>query len=667
MQQDMRESPDYRAVEVLYERLWQPGTGRIVDATELDVAPGSPYAVFAGTIVDALEGTPPTRICRIHLETGATQVLTFGPNTDRMPKVSPDGRLVAFRSDRRKTGNFQLYLLDPASGAARRTPAVEGWVEYLQWSPDGQRILLGVAGHGADVSGAQGAIPSARTESNLPGWMPRVETGDEGFQWRRAWCYDLATDTVRPITPASLNIWEAAWCGNGSLVVVASPGPGEGLWYTATLQLVDLTSGGSRVLYTPRDQLGWLAASLDGQRVAVVEAVCSDRWVVNGELRIIDAATGPVRSVDTREIDISHAEWRSARFLLVAGLRGFETVVGLYDVLENTFAERWCSQEPTTAGHCPKVAGWGEPGDCALIGEGFRTAPEIATIRGGTYRVVRSFDAGYREVVGEIAGIETVTWRAPDGLEIQGWLLRPAGAAPHPLVMIVHGGPVAHYRPSYLMRARPLMLMLVQRGYAVFLPNPRGSSGRGQAFARQVVGDMGGADTFDYLSGVDHLVATGIADAGRLGVTGVSYGGYMSAWLITQDPRFAAAVVISPMTNLTSEHLISNIPHFVQMFMNDHYRNAGGKYFERSPIMHAHRVKTPTLNICGTLDRCTPPEEAVQFHNALLENGVKSVLLTYPQEGHGVRKLPASIDYTARILGWFGEHLRDAPQAGDRL
>jgi dipeptidyl aminopeptidase/acylaminoacyl peptidase len=103
--------------------------------------------------------------------------------------------------------------------------------------------------------------------------------------------------------------------------------------------------------------------------------------------------------------------------------------------------------------------------------------------------------------------------------------------------------------------------------------------------------------------------------------------------------------------------LISNIPHFVAMFLADSYTNPTGKYFERSPIMHAHKTRTPTLNICGALDRCTPPEEAVQFHNALLENGIKSVLITYPEEGHGVRKFPAIIDHAARVVAWFEEHM----------
>ncbi len=131
----------------------------------------------------------------------------------------------------------------------------------------------------------------------------------------------------------------------------------------------------------------------------------------------------------------------------------------------------------------------------------------------------------------------------------------------------------------------------------------------------------------------------------------------MTSWLITQDTRFAAAVPVAPITNQLTEHLISNIPHFVKLFLADEYTNPGGKYFQRSPVMHAHKVRTPTLNICGALDRCTPPEEAVQFHNALLENGVRSVLVTYPEEGHVVRKPPAIFDYAARVVAWFEEHL----------
>jgi dipeptidyl aminopeptidase/acylaminoacyl peptidase len=659
VQRDIRETPLYREAESLYRTFRRPGSGLIADAAEIS-AHGS-RAVFTGTLIDS-GNEAASRICLTDLKTGDTRVLTFGPNTDRGAKLSPDGGRIAFLSDRRKAGDFQLYLLDAETGECRATPSVDGWVEYLQWSPNGRRILLGVAGHGADVAGAQGAATTKTAAQDLPAWLPTVDTGEESYRWRRAWVYDLEEDRVSQVSQRDTNVWEAAWCGNEAITAVVSPGPSEGLWYTARLAVIETDGGASRDVFAPQDQLGWPSGSPSGRHIAVVEALCSDRWIVAGDLRIIDTQTREVRNVTTRGIDVTHTEWRSDRHLLLAGHRGFETVVALYDAQRGEVEELWQSEEITTGGFYTAIAGFAEPGDCALVGEGFRRAPEIAVIRRGEYQAVKSFDPGAAEALSALAGVETVKWQAPDGLEIEGLLLKPPGRAPHPLVLMVHGGPVWHYRPYWMGRRSIGTLMLLKRGYAIFLPNPRGSTGRGQAFVRPVLGDMGGADTYDYLAGIDHLVERGIADPGRLGVTGGSYGGYMTAWLITQDRRFGAAVAVSPVTNQVTEHLISNIGHFVALFLKDSYTNPGGKYFERSPVSHAHKAKTPTLSTCGVLDRCTPPEEAVQFHNALLENGVKSVLVTYPQEGHGVRKWPAVVDYAARMVGWFDEHIPVAPK-----
>jgi dipeptidyl aminopeptidase/acylaminoacyl peptidase len=657
MQRDIRDTALYREAEALYRTFRRPGSGLIADAAEIS-AHGN-RAVFTGTLVDSANEAV-SRICFTDLTSGDTRVLTFGPNTDRHPKLSPDGRHVAFLSDRRKAGDFQLYLLDAKTGECRVTPPVDGWVEYLHWSPNSRRILLGVAGHGADLAGAQGAATTKTAVQDLPAWLPTVDTGAEAYRWRRAWVYDLEENRVSQFSPANSNIWEAAWCGNDAITAVVSPGPSEGLWYTARLTVIETEGGASREVYTPQDQLGWPSSSPSGRHIAVVEALCSDRWIVAGDLRLIDTHSGAVRKIATKGIDVTHTEWRSDRHLLLSGHRGFETVIALYDAQAGEIEEVWRSEEVTTSGYYTAVAGFGDAGDCALVGEGFKRPPEIAVIRHGRYQAIRSFDPGAEEALSVLDGVETVKWRAPDGLEIQGLLLRPTGHAPHPVILNVHGGPVWHYRAFWLGRRSISTLMLLKRGYAIFLPNPRGSTGRGQAFVRPVLGDMGGADTHDYLSGLDHLIERGSADPARLGVTGGSYGGYMTAWLITQDPRFAAAVAVSPVTNQVTEHLISNISHFVSLFLEDTYTNPGGKYFDRSPINYAHKARTPTLSTCGVLDRCTPPEEAVQFHNALLENGVKSVLVTYPQEGHGVRKWPATVDYAARTVGWFEEHITTA-------
>jgi dipeptidyl aminopeptidase/acylaminoacyl peptidase len=658
VQKDMRDTAHYRQAESLYTNLRQPGSGLLSDAAEIHASPNGKSAVLSGTLVDKLEGNLTTHIRQIDLTSGCCRVLTSGGNTDRLAKYSPDGRTVAFLSDRLNAGDFQLYLINLVTGAIRRAPAVEGWIEYLHWSSDGARILLGVAGFGADISGGQGAIASKHVAGAAPSWMPAVQTGDESYRWRRLWVYDVASNRVRQVSQPNSNVWEAVWCGDASIAAVISPGPGEGLWYSARLYIVELETGISRELYASQEQLGWPAASPAGKHVAIVEAVCSDRWIVAGGLRLIDISSGEVRRVDTHEVDITCTEWRSDHTLLLAGHRGLETVVGLYDAKTRGFTQTWASKELTTGGRYASVSGTNDRGDCVLVGESFTRAPEVAVIREGIYRTVKSFDLGYSEEAASIGSISAVSWQAPDGLAIQGWLLQPTQGAPHPLVMNIHGGPVWHWRPTWLGRPRTApLLMLIQCGYAVFLPNPRGSSGRGEEFVRKVKGDINGADAHDLLSGLDSLVERGIADADRIGATGISYGGGMTSWLITQDSRFAAAVSISPHNNLVSTHLISNIPHFIAAFLDDHYSNPGGKYFERSPIMHVHRVKTPTLNICGALDRCTPPEEAVQFHNALTENGVTSVLVTYPEEGHGIQRFPTAIDYAARIVAWFDEHM----------
>jgi dipeptidyl aminopeptidase/acylaminoacyl peptidase len=656
LRRDIRGSQLYHEAETLFELVRQPGTGRISAAADVHASPDGSQAVFLGTLMEKLEGAPTTRLCSVDLRSGLTKILSEGPNTDRVPKYSRDGSRVAFLSDRHREGDFQLYFFDTRSGATQPGPRVEGWVEYLHWSPSGRRVLLGVAGHGADVAGGQGAVRSKQESGESLSWMPNIESGEETFRWRSVWIYDSDNELAVQVSRAGQNVWEAVWCGDDAIAAVVSPGPGEGLWYSARLHVIDVESGESRELYAPHDQLGWPSASPSGRRLAVTEAVCSDRWIVAGDLRLLDVASGDVKRVNTGGLDITHTEWLSERKLLVAGHRGFEAGVALYDAETGSLREIWKSDEITSGARYIAVSGLGENGDCVLVGEGFARTPEIAVIRQGAYQAICSFESGFAERAKAIQSIERVTWRAPDGLEIQGWLLRPKGTGPQPLVMNVHGGPVGLWRPMWLGRM-PAVLLLVERGYAVFLPNPRGSSGRGQDYARQVVGDLGGADARDLLSGLDHLVSRGVADPSRLGVTGGSYGGFMTSWLITQDSRFAAAVPLAPHNNQVTEYLISNIPHFVSMFLADEYNNPGGRYFQRSPINFAQRVRTPTLSVCGALDRCTPPEEAVQFHNALLLNGARSVLAMYPEEGHGIRRLPAAIDFAARMVAWFETYM----------
>ena len=664
MERDLRGTQTYAELE-RYASAWlKPGSGLVRDAAELAVSPDGRKVAFAGVMIEKLVGAPTTRICVADLESGDVRVVSFGPNTDRLPKWSPDGKQLAFLSDREAPGQFQPYLLDLDSGAARALPRPEGWVEYFHWRADGRALLLGVAGVGADLAGAQGGVASKRGATDLPSWMPELESGDEAYRWRSLVVLEIESGTTKPATPTGFNPWEATWLGGDAIVSIGSDSPDEAAWYSATLRLVDPVARTARELYRSKQQIGWPSAAPDAKHVAVVEAVCSDRGLVAGDLLIVDRQ-GAVERCAINDVDATFTSWISNSEVLYAGHRSFETVVGIYDVARSHARELWTSSTQTVGPRMyPEVAPVpGRAGAFACTTVGFMDPPSVQLFNGETLRPVRSF--GTPEASEQLEGItaDPTRWKAPDGLEIHGWLLRPAGAGPFPLVLEVHGGPVWLYRPFFL-GAGGQRLALLRRGYALFLPNPRGSSGRGQDYASKVFGDMGGADTHDYLSGIDELVKRGVADPKRLGVTGGSYGGFMSAWLITQDSRFAAAVAVAPVTNWVSEHLTCHIPHFCEQFLEDSMTNPGGKYHTRSPIMYASRVRTPTLSICGALDRNTPPGQALEFHHALRLHGVESVLATYPEEGHGVRSYPAVFDFGARLIAWFEKHM-PARRVGD--
>jgi dipeptidyl aminopeptidase/acylaminoacyl peptidase len=657
---DVRKTALYAEIETLARNWYRPGTGAIAGLADIAASPDGRRAAFSGVLLEKLEGTPTTRICVADLTSGDIQVLTFGPNSDRLPRWSPDGGQIAFLSDRASPGNFQVLLLDLNTREAQSTPAVQGWVEYLHWSADGTRLLLGVAGFGAEMAGAQGGVSTAKPSDARPPWLPEIEAGHGAHMWRSLWILEVATLKTRKLETPDLNVWEACWCGSDAAVAVCSPSPGEEAWYTATLEKIDLRSGRRQRLYVPKDQLGWLSTSPSGRRVAVVEAVCSDRLIVAGDLWLVSTASGRKTRIDTRGIDVTYTQWQDERTLLIAGIRGFQTVIARVDVRTKAIREQFASADGTCGAYYPSVSGVpGRPGECVFGWEGFTDPPALARLSRRQLRIVHSFapsrlSAKLRALVRS----RRVKWKAPDGLEIHGWVHTPRGRGPYPLVMDVHGGPVWQWHPMYLGRAALHIQALLRRGYAVFQPNPRGSSGRGQVFARAVFGDMGGADTHDYLSGIDALVRRGIADPKRLGVTGGSYGGFMSAWLVTQDRRFAAAVPVAPVTNWVSEHLTCHIPHFCEMFLADKLTNAGGKYFSRSPVIFAGNCTTPVLSICGALDHNTPAGQALEFHRALRLAGCESVLLTYPQEGHGVRRFPAAIDFATRLVDWFELHMR---------
>jgi dipeptidyl aminopeptidase/acylaminoacyl peptidase len=200
----------------------------------------------------------------------------------------------------------------------------------------------------------------------------------------------------------------------------------------------------------------------------------------------------------------------------------------------------------------------------------------------------------------------------------------------------------------------------VAAGYAVLQPNYRGSVGRGQSFTRLNVGDPGGAEFEDVLRGLDWCVREGVADAARIGVTGVSYGGYLTAWAAATSHRFRAAVMVSGISDLLSYQYTAN-NGFSEAIIGAplHDGDARRLYIERSPLLHVSKKAPPTLILHGADDHCTPLGQAEEFYRALLDHGVATELVVYPREGHGFKECAHHADAWRRKVAWFDRYLRD--------
>ncbi|MEY9863821.1 dipeptidyl aminopeptidase/acylaminoacyl peptidase [Catenulispora sp. GAS73] len=623
--------------------------GDLDNAVELAVSPDGRAVAFTALVTAKGEAEPVRRIAVLDLDSGA---LVGGLDTapeGSAPCWSPDGRRLAWIAG----GPDREIVVGSSALVVEARYAVPGFPESVAWRPDGGALSVCSAEPGASRSDVHGSgyLPG---DASLPGWLPEVSGADPPSGARRVWLVELAGSEATCVSPSGTTVWQAAWAGSGSVVCVASEGPTESDWYGAELALLDVASGRLRSVLRPEAQVGIPAANPSGTLVSAVVGWMSDRGLYAGRLTVVDVATGGVTEFGD---DITAQIWTDDDHVLFAALHGLDTVIGEYTVSSGACRTLWRTSQ-TCGDLLPDLAASG--GTTALVTHGYGQPRAVATLSadGAAERRLSLAHAGSRYLAASGGTSEPVAWQGPDGRTIEGILVTPSGPGPHPLVVHLHGGPVWAWRDEWSMHF-PLTPLLAAHGYAVLHPNMRGGIGRGQDFVRAGLHDMGGADATDILAGVDALVAAGRVDPGRIGVTGNSYGGFMSAWLVATSDRFAAAVIRSPVTDWVSQHFASNLPGFDRLCLTGDPSDPASDYRLRSPLYLAAQVRTPVLLVAGAKDLATPPEQAAMFHRALVEHGRESTLVIYPEEGHGVRQRPAVIDLGVRMLDFFDRHLAD--------
>lgn len=603
--------------------------------------------VVADSVSEPRQQAAPSAIWIAGNEYEPRQVSAEGTRAHH-PRWSPDGGRLAFLARRALDERDQLYLLDGGFGEARRLSDCPDGVSATAWAPDGRSLAL------------LATDPSPESDEDREAGRDWT-TFESLHRFTRIWRCDVDSGAVTPLCDADLQVWEIAWSPDGTtLAALVSDEPYNWAWYRARLVTIDVASGAVTPLRGARKQLTDPAWSPDGSRLAVISCTWSDQGMTGGDVIVVDRSGGAERNLTAgHPRSYLSAAWEpDGGRLLCAAIEDGEAELGYLSV-DGAWEVFWRERA--------SLLRWGTPfsraadGTLAVVRSDPASPADVWLIRPEPERVasrVSDHNPWTRER--QIATTEPVWWESFDGMRIQGLLVRTAepGDRPRPTVVLVHGGPTSLWAYDFPgTRSMGWVQLLAAAGYAVFLPNPRGSMGFGTAFAEANIGDMGGGDWADVMAGIDHLVAAGIADPARLGLAGWSYGGYLTAWGVTQTKRFRAAVAGASITNWISFHGASTIPDFDAVFYASDPFDWDGRYGQFSPMAHVRNVETPTLFLHGEQDPICPAGQALEMFRALKELGVETELVIYPREGHGMRERAHARDVLERAVRWLSERV----------
>jgi dipeptidyl aminopeptidase/acylaminoacyl peptidase len=586
---------------------------------------------------------------------------------------APDSRHLAFLSDCagkapgvEEGKQNDISVVDIAGkGAPQRLTHLTGYIDGLEWRPDGK--ALGFL-----------YVPNATRRSSATA-AAKVQTGEvgvEGIEIQQVAMVEATGGAITTLSPAGLHVYEFTFAPDSRRIAyVAAEPPGDNNWWVARLyvQPAAPTAKGKPVTIVDTStltgplkglQMAVPRFSPDGSQIAFIGGLMSDQGSTGGDIWTVSSAGGTAPVDVTPGISTTPAwlAWTGADSLLVSEAAAGASRVSRYTLSANEAASASTLFElPMTIGDgrlSMSVSLSADAGKAAFTASSFDKPFEVhvANLDGKTAPVaVTEFNAGLKPSWGKA---ESITWKN-EGNDVQGWLLYPANYNPkkhYGMIVSIHGGPAAAVTPRWPgagYGGAPLSAL----GYFVFMPNPRGSYGQGEAFVQANRKDFGYGDLRDVLAGVDAIEKTHPVDDQRLGLTGWSYGGFMTMFAVTQTHRFRAAVAGAGISNWQSYYGQNLIDQWMKPYFGASVYDDPGVYGKSSAINFIKQVRTPTLIVVGERDAETPAPQSFEFWHALRAQNVPTTLVVYPGEGHGFARDASRRDVLARALAWFDRYL----------
>lgn len=645
--------------------------------SEPQLSPDGELVVYAQHRVDKKTEKKHANLWIVPTDGGAPRPFTAGDHSDTRPRFCPDGRRIAFLSNREDEKQPQVYVIPTDGGEARRLTDLKGEIQAFEWSPDGTRLLLVFRAKDAETIERE-EDEEKKTLGVVCREITRVFFKEDGIGFlpkerTHLWVVDVETGEARQMTSGSVHDeWGATWSPDGERIAFLSNcTPDPDLDPDAIeLFVISADGGEARRVEAPLGPKTQLRFSPDGRRIAYLGREGRGKgyrlmrlWVVpvdggeparcltaDHDLNIVGstindmgglAQVPPTWSPDGGRITVQVSHHGNTVLQSVGFDGGLEDVIVAPGVVSTYSFDRTGRR-------------------LAALQGTFTDPGQVVLHEGGSSRALTRVNAALLAEI-DLGAIEEVWFRGPDGNDLQGWILTPPGFDPneqYPSILEIHGGPRTQYGATFMHE----FYALAAQGYVVYFCNPRGGQGYGETHSKAIWNAWGTADYADVMAWADLVATRPAIDPARMGVTGGSYGGYMTNWIIGHTDRFAAAVTQRSVSNLISMYGSSDFNWaFQEEFGDVPPWDALESYWRQSPIAHIGNAKTPTLVIHSEQDLRCAIEQGEQVFVALKRLGVDTKLVRFPDEPHGLSRGGRTDRRVARltqIMDWFDKYLK---------